>query len=95
MLNCKETTRLISERLDRHISLWQHFNLRMHIMMCGACNAYKRQIEGLQALFGSRVQRGEAVIVPFSGVEDLKLSPQKREETRRLIISEASGNTPE
>ena len=35
MLNCKETTRFISEGLDHRLSLWQRINLRLHVMMCG------------------------------------------------------------
>lgn len=58
MLNCKQTARLISEGLDRKLSLWQRMNLWLHLAMCGACSAYRRQIHLLNRLvrrrFGER-----------------------------------------
>jgi len=47
MLSCKETARLVSDGLDRRLSLWQRMNLRLHLMMCGACSAYRRQVAQL------------------------------------------------
>lgn len=47
MLNCKQITQLISDGLDRKLSLWQRMNLRLHLMMCGACSAYSRQVTTL------------------------------------------------
>ncbi len=54
MLTCKETARLISEGLDRKLSLWQRMNLRLHLMMCGACSAYRRQVETLNRIVRRR-----------------------------------------
>lgn len=54
MLTCKETARLVSERLDRKLTAWQRINLRMHLMMCGACSAYRRQIETLNRVIRER-----------------------------------------
>ena len=50
MLSCKEITQLISEGLDRRLSFWQRVGLRLHLMMCGACTAYRRQITALNKL---------------------------------------------
>jgi predicted anti-sigma-YlaC factor YlaD len=54
MLTCKETAQLVSERLDRKLSLWQRINLRLHLMMCGACSAYRRQVETLNRIVRRR-----------------------------------------
>jgi len=54
MLNCKETARLVSEGLDRKLSLWQRMNLWMHLAMCGACSAYRRQVETLNRIVRRR-----------------------------------------
>ncbi len=54
MLTCKETARLISEGLDRKLSLWTRMNLRLHLMMCGACSAYRRQVELLNRVVRRR-----------------------------------------
>jgi len=50
MLTCKETARLVSEGLDRKLPLWKRMNLRLHLMMCGACSAYRRQVETLNRI---------------------------------------------
>ncbi|GAB4191367.1 MAG: hypothetical protein Kow00105_05430 [Phycisphaeraceae bacterium] len=54
MLTCKETARLISDGLNRKLSLWQRLNLWMHLMMCGACSAYRRQVENLNRIIRKR-----------------------------------------
>lgn len=41
MLNCKDMTKLISESLDRKISLFQRMELWMHIMMCSMCRRFR------------------------------------------------------
>lgn len=60
MLTCKETARLISEGLDRKLSLWQRVNLRLHLMMCGACAAYRRQVETLNHIVRRRYGESRA-----------------------------------
>lgn len=89
MLNCKDVTRLISEGLDHRLSIWQRINLRIHVIMCGACSTYKRQIEGLHRLFGLRRQhtKGE---VPNMTSETYRLSPVKREQIKQLLKSQSS-----
>jgi len=54
MLTCKQTARLVSDGLDRKLSLWQRMNLRLHLMMCGACSAYRRQVETLNRVVRRR-----------------------------------------
>ena len=54
MLNCKETTHLISMGLDRKLSLRQRMNLRLHLLMCSACSAYQKQINMLNRLIRRR-----------------------------------------
>ena len=47
MLSCKDVTKLVSENLDRDLSLWRRIGLRLHVVMCKGCSAYRRQIESL------------------------------------------------
>ena len=44
MLSCKEAIRLVSERLDRELPLWQRLGLRLHVLMCRGCSRYTRQV---------------------------------------------------
>jgi hypothetical protein len=92
MLNCKDATRLISEGLDHRLSMWQRMNLRLHVMMCGACSAYKRQIEGLHRIFGLRRQRAEGIASDMSS-DAHRLSPAKREQIKHLLESQSPGHS--
>lgn len=44
MFNCKKVTRLLSESLDRNLSLYQRMGMRIHLMMCKFCSRYKEQL---------------------------------------------------
>ena len=47
-LNCKEATRLISEGLDRKLSLVQRTALRLHLVVCDACTRVLAQYRFLR-----------------------------------------------
>lgn len=51
MLNCKETTRLASDRFERRLTLWERVNFLMHLMMCPFCRLFARQIGWLHDIF--------------------------------------------
>ena len=50
MLNCREATRLLSDRLDRPLSRRQRLSLLLHTLLCSACRNF-----GKQSSFLSRV----------------------------------------
>jgi len=78
MLTCKETARLVSEGLDRKLSLWTRMNLRLHLMMCGACSAYRRQVETLNRVIHRRFAE------PSVGIEASD-APACPDEAKRCI----------
>ncbi len=43
-LSCKEVSELVSQSLDRKLSLRERIALRLHLMMCDMCINYRRQI---------------------------------------------------
>ena len=47
MLSCKEAAQLVSEGLDRELSIWQRMSLRLHVLMCRACSRYTHQVKAL------------------------------------------------
>ncbi len=44
MLNCRETSRLVSETLDHDLPLRDRISMRLHLMMCKFCRRYFSQI---------------------------------------------------
>jgi hypothetical protein len=44
MFNCKKVTHLVSESLDRKLSLYQRMGMRIHLMMCKFCSRYQEQL---------------------------------------------------
>lgn len=44
MLNCQQVTRLLSEAQERKLSMRERAALKMHRMMCSACNNFGKQI---------------------------------------------------
>lgn len=51
MLNCKEATRLASDRFERRLTLSERINFLVHLMMCPFCRRFARQIGWLHDLF--------------------------------------------
>jgi predicted anti-sigma-YlaC factor YlaD len=44
MLNCKDASHLISQRLDRPLGRRERWGLRMHLLMCRYCRRFSRQL---------------------------------------------------
>lgn len=44
MLNCKQNSALLSQSLDRPITLREKMAMRMHLMMCRGCRNFEKQI---------------------------------------------------
>ena len=45
---CREVHRLVSERLDRQLSLVEVTRLRLHLMICHACTNFNVQMRLLR-----------------------------------------------
>jgi predicted anti-sigma-YlaC factor YlaD len=85
MLSCKEATRLLSEKLDHELTLWQRMSLRMHVMMCSACRAYGRQLAILNRLIPQYFHREQAAVEPPAE----HLSPEARQRMKELVRDRA------
>jgi hypothetical protein len=49
MLSCKEASRLISQSLDRPLTVRERLGLRFHLFFCDMCTAFKRQLGVISA----------------------------------------------
>lgn len=48
MLSCKEITRLVSQSYDRHLSVVERWNVRVHLWYCLGCRRFRRQMTFLR-----------------------------------------------
>lgn len=44
MLNCKQNTELLSQALDRPITVREKLAIRLHLMMCRGCRNFEKQL---------------------------------------------------
>lgn len=54
MLTCREMTELCTEFEEGTLSWADWMQFRMHLMMCGACREYVRQMKLTSELLGQR-----------------------------------------
>ncbi|MBI2313110.1 MAG: zf-HC2 domain-containing protein [Betaproteobacteria bacterium] len=48
MLSCKEVTHLVSESLDRKLSISERFRMQLHFRICAYCRNFRRQMTFLR-----------------------------------------------
>jgi hypothetical protein len=47
-LSCKEASRLLSQSMDRELTLGEQARLRLHLTLCDACRNFSRQLKVLR-----------------------------------------------
>ena len=48
MLSCKEATRLMSQSMERPLTLGERLSLRLHLVICIGCRRAERQFRFLR-----------------------------------------------
>ena len=48
-LSCKEASKLISEGMDRRLSVTERIRLRLHVSICDACTRFTSQVKFLRS----------------------------------------------
>jgi hypothetical protein len=48
VLNCKETTHLLSEEQDRKLTVSERLQLQMHLAFCKGCTNFRKQMQFLR-----------------------------------------------
>jgi predicted anti-sigma-YlaC factor YlaD len=75
MLSCKEVSIRVSESLDRKLPLRERLKVKLHLLMCQACQRMVRQMALLREASG-RYASAEAVAEP--GQERLSFEARQR-----------------
>ena len=52
-LSCKEASRLISQGMDRRLSIAERIALRLHVGICDACTRFTSQVRFLRRALGA------------------------------------------
>ncbi|AEF53262.1 zf-HC2 domain-containing protein [Marinomonas posidonica] len=50
MMNCKEATQLLSEKLDRPLATKEKVLLGVHTAICSSCKQFGKQMEDLRTI---------------------------------------------
>ncbi len=48
MLDCKQTSQLISQSLDRSLTLRERFALQLHLIVCKYCKRFSQHLQTLR-----------------------------------------------
>jgi hypothetical protein len=78
MFNCREVTKLVSESLDRDLSILQRMGIRIHFLMCKYCPRIKDQFyflrDAMHSHAAQRVETDPSVTLPPHVKEKIKRS---------------------
>jgi len=83
MLTCKQASELVSKKLDGELAWRSRIALNIHLMMCGLCRRYARDVGKLHALMRHTGNDAQALLP-----ESLKLSAKARERIRQRLSNE-------
>ena len=75
-LHCEESTRLISDGLERDLSFVERTAVRAHFISCRSCRKFRKQLE---------LVREEARRLGEGSVTGAKLSHEARQRIKRAI----------
>ena len=78
---CRDAARLLSESMDRRLPLAERVGLRVHLLLCGLCRRYGRQLVFLRRLVDVFTKRVEAPAPPAAS----ELSPEARARIRERL----------
>ena len=60
MLSCKQTSQIISQSLDRPLTMREHFALKLHLLICKYCKRFSQQVQTLHVAINTMVSSIES-----------------------------------
>ncbi len=82
MISCKKASHLISEGMDRPLTLGESFSLKIHLMMCKACTQVLKQLRGIRILM-----RAYRKYLFSKKTKSSSLSPKTKDRIKQAIAS--------
>lgn len=80
-LKCEQSTRIVSESLDRELSGVERWAVRLHYISCWSCRRFGKQLHMIRDALKTRVAGDDA--------EGTKLSPEALKRIESAIQSES------
>jgi hypothetical protein len=80
MMNCRQTSQLLSQSQDRPLFLMERLSLRLHLLLCGACQRFAQQL---------RFLRQAVVALDARAAQDgtIKLSDSARAQIKQALLT--------
>lgn len=79
MLTCKEVTILLSESLERNLTLKEKIQLHIHFLMCRFCKRYFKNVQLVNSLYKHYIIKKK---------EEIQLSDEKKKMLKEFIEKE-------
>lgn len=86
MMSCKRVSRLLSESMDRELSVWERIALRFHLAMCRLCGGFSEDLK----LLREAARRHAQQIDDGTGLDDVTLPAEAHQRIKRLLKEQAS-----
>ena len=80
-LHCEESTRLMSDALDRRLSFAERWALRLHFISCWSCRRFKKHLQAIRTAAARLAERTEAA----------PLSSEARRRIEETLRNQAQG----
>ena len=67
MLDCKQTSQLISQSLDRSLTLRERFALRLHLLICKYCKQFSQHMQTIRVALKqmtSSIESNDGITMP-------------------------------
>ena len=76
MLDCKRTSQLISQSLDRSLTLRERFALKLHLFICKKCKQFSQHLQTLRVAFKtmvSLIESNNRIEMPYVAKQRISL----------------------
>lgn len=78
IINCKEASQLVSQAMDRPLGWRKRFDLWVHLVVCGMCRQFLKQLRLVRVTLRRMVSQAESD-------ESVKLTDEARSRIRKAL----------
>lgn len=67
MLSCKDASQIISQSLDRQLTMRERFAVKLHLLICKYCKQFNQQLQTIRAalkLTSTAIENDDTIKMP-------------------------------